>query len=334
MSRSVKIFAPSRLHFGLLRFACATGPSFGGLGMMIDRPRAEAEFSLAAEWKAEGRGCERALLLAKQAAVELGKESDQPLRIRLLQTARSHSGLGSGTQLALSVAKGVDLLLGSGSCSLDQLVSAVGRGQRGSVGSYGFAHGGLIWEKGKLPGEKLAPLCQRVELPEDWRVVLVTIENGQGLSGEIERTAFEQLPPVPTEVTDQLILLAERRIIPAAEDGDFETFSEATYEYGVLAGKCFSAVQGGPFASPAVAALIRKIRASGVKGVGQSSWGPTVFALAPGKTEAESLLDEIDSCDSFGPVQLEIARPDNRGVLVELRTDSSEQSVADKSFAQ
>lgn len=322
LRRLVKISAPSRLHFGLLRFACSSGPSYGGLGMMIDRPGVEVELARSTEWHAEGPGSERALALARQASMSFVDSVDQPLYVRVVRSAKSHSGLGSGTQLALAVAKGVDFLIGGGSADLERLVSAVGRGQRGAVGSYGFADGGLIWEKGKSPGEHLASLSQRVELPEQWRVVLVTPEGKVGLSGDVERKAFAALPAVPQEVTEELIQLAEQQIIPAAEGGDFESFSEATYQYGLLAGNCFAAVQGGPFSSPEVATLVQQIRGLDVAGVGQSSWGPIVFAFTQGTAEAQELVKRLESLYSPGQVRAGIALPDNRGARIELRDEA------------
>ena len=62
MTPSVRITTPSRLHFGLLRFSQESGPSYGGLGMMIDRPRVEVELSAADEWSVSGPYGERALV--------------------------------------------------------------------------------------------------------------------------------------------------------------------------------------------------------------------------------------------------------------------------------
>ena len=73
--------------------------------------------------------------------------------------------------------------------------------------------------------------------------------------------------------------MAGAAILPAAEAGDLEAFGEAVHEFNRRAGEPFAAAQGGPYASPAVAGLIGELRQLGVAGVGQSSWGPTVFAV-------------------------------------------------------
>jgi predicted sugar kinase len=49
-------------------------------------------------------------------------------------------------------------------------------------------------------------------------------------------------------------------------------------------------VQGGEYASAEIADLIADVRACGVRGVGQSSWGPTVFAVVGDSDTALSLV--------------------------------------------
>jgi hypothetical protein len=63
---SVTISTPSRLHFGLLRFEQAEGPSFGGLGMMIAEPRCVVRLITSNEWRASGPDANRAVAFAKQ----------------------------------------------------------------------------------------------------------------------------------------------------------------------------------------------------------------------------------------------------------------------------
>ena len=50
----------------------------------------------------------------------------------------------------------------------------------------------------------------------------------------------------------------------------------------------FRLAQAGPFAHARIEQIVKTIREFGVKGVGQSSWGPTVFAFA--KAEEIGLL--------------------------------------------
>jgi predicted sugar kinase len=154
-----------------------------------------------------------------------------------------------------------------------------------------------------------------VALPEQWRIVLVGSPEQGGLSGKLESEAFRALPPVSPSTTQRLEQLAVEQILAAAERGDVHNFGEAVYEYGRLSGECFAPVQGGPFASKSIARCVQIIRDLEVAGVGQSSWGPTVFAVIENVQHAESLVQSLKrrlpSNYSF-----EITAADNRGVIV------------------
>jgi beta-ribofuranosylaminobenzene 5'-phosphate synthase len=309
-SRQVRVVAPSRLHFGLLSFGRDDGRQYGGIGLMIDQPavqlllnRAECfeiRFGTMDESTPQAdAGTFRPSLavrvseFASRWAVFHGLPDPPPCCIALESAPPQHVGLGTGTQLALSVAAGLNALFGLGEPAAVELAMSVGRGLRSAVGTYGFVQGGLIVERGKLPGEAIAPLDCRLDLPADWRVVLVQPAAGSGLSGAAEQQAFDNLPPVPLPVTRQLADEIRMVTLPAAARGDFDQFSESVYRYGRLAGQCFAAIQGGPYNGPCLERLVESIRALGIRGVGQSSWGPTLFALLPDETAAERFQRQL-----------------------------------------
>ena len=101
-------------------------------------------------------------------------------------------------------------------------------------------------------------------------------------------------------------------MLPALHEGDNRTFGEALYEYNRDAGEPFVPDQGGIYASPQAKAIVKCIRDAGVSGVGQSSWGPTLFAICEDIERAQSLKARLDRhfpntcCESF-------ATPNSRG---------------------
>ena len=326
---SVTISTPSRLHFGLLRFEQAEGPSFGGLGMMIAEPRCTVRMSASHEWHASGPDANRAVVSAKRALdfiatqVAAGQrpagaahQTPQAFQIEILESIPAHHGLGSGTQLALAVAAGVRIACGAPTADVEQLAAMGGRGRRSAVGCHGFLHGGLLYELGSYPDEPLGRLAKRVEVPGAWRVLLVTASQSAGLSGEHERSAFDQLPLVPESTTARLEQLAESAILPAAERDDVEVFGEALFEYGCLAGECFASVQGGPYASAEIAACVEALRGLGARGVGQSSWGPTVFAVVEDQSRAEQLVAKMHAIPTWRDHAMRITSPDNHGATI------------------
>jgi predicted sugar kinase len=153
-------------------------------------------------------------------------------------------------------------------------------------------------------------------LPEAWRVVLARPYAGRGLAGDYETNAFECLPAVAEEVTRELWRIAERELLPALERSDCAAFGEALYRFGRLAGECFSAVQGGPFASAEIGRLIDAIRGHGVPGAAQSSWGPTVFAFTASDAEAQALAEWLQTALGVPGGRITIARPNNSGAQI------------------
>jgi beta-RFAP synthase len=321
---SVTISTPSRLHFGLLRFEQAEGPSFGGLGMMIAEPRTTVRLTPSSDWQAKGFDSERAITHAQRAlqhasvaAGERPAEADQDtppaFHLELLESIPPHQGLGSGTQLALAVSAGVRALCGLSAATAAELAAMVGRGRRSAIGCHGFLSGGLLYELGSYPDEPLGRLARRVEVPAAWRVVLITASSAAGLSGDHELGAFSRLPPVPTATTQRLEQLAEAAILPAAEQDDAEAFGDALFEYGQLAGECFASVQGGAYASAEIAACVKTLRDLGVRGVGQSSWGPTVFAFAADQAHADEIVARMRALPAWRDHAMRITQPDNNG---------------------
>jgi beta-RFAP synthase len=217
------------------------------------------------------------------------------LHVLVERTPPEHVGLGVGTQLGLAVAKALAVEAGEPGLTALELAVRVGRGERSAIGVHGFDRGGLIVEPGKAPGEALSPLLTRVLLPDDWRVVVFTPTVGGRWHGGREREAFARAGtvPRPAGLTDALCRIALLGMLPAAVAGDLDGFGEAVHEFNRRAGEPFAAAQGGAYAGPEVEAVVAAVRRCGVKGVGQSSWGPSVFAVVGTAAEAAELVKAL-----------------------------------------
>ncbi len=168
----------------------------------------------------------------------------------------------------------------------------------------------------KLPDEKLSPLLHRCAIPDDWRVVLIRPAQGQGLSGTEERQAFEGAPAVDPRVSKSLRNEVAERMLPALAEGNFEGFSASVYRFGKTAGECFSAVQQGPYHGPLLTGIVETARNLGVTGVGQSSWGPTIYCLLPDAVSAAGFADKMKSSMTSADLECVIAQPCNLGAIV------------------
>jgi len=322
MTQAVHVRAPCRLHFGMFSFGHADRPQFGGVGVMIDPPAVEVAITPGDRLSVSGSLSERAKQFVESAATAWRLKTLPPCQISV-GAPSDHLGLGVGTQLGLAIAAGLRRFLELPDLSIEALAASVGRASRSAVGTYGFHLGGFIVDAGREPGKEVgwAPpttrLKQRVALPAAWRFVLVRPANERGLAGASEADAFARLPAVPENVTQVLWRITEEEMLPSIERADCAAFGEAVYRYGRLAGECFAAVQGGPFASAEIARLVEAIRSRDIAGVGQSSWGPTVFAACASEAEAQSLAACLrDAADGIQR-QITIARPNNRGAVID-----------------
>ena len=314
--QTVFVSAPSRLHFGLLSFGNPEVRQFGGVGVMIDRPGLKLRVQAAETFETVGPLQDRLRDAAMQWLSSSNEVKELRCRVELISVPRLHSGLGVGTQLALAVATGLNAFHHRKTPAVEDLAASVGRGPRSAVGTHGFYAGGLIAERGKLPNETVSPLFARVALPSQWRFVLVSPPGSVGLHGMTEQTAFDQLPPVPIIVTERLTEIMCDRILPAAKSASFAAFSDAVYDFGFLAGRCFESVQGSAYNGPRLEHLVQHIRTIGVRGVGQSSWGPTIYSLCESQSSAFALAAELRKQGECNERDLVIAAPDNCGARV------------------
>ncbi len=320
-ARVVRLVAPSRLHFGMLSVNPKRGRQYGGVGAMIARPGIRLRFEPAPRLQTVGPLAGRAMrvlrhLLAEDSRVG-GGDASATCRVVIESAPREHVGLGTGTQLSMSLAAGLHAFRGRPALGAAELARRVRRGGRSAVGLHGFVQGGLLLETGKPQPGAVAPLAARVDIPEAWRFVLVCRCDESGLSGEVERRAFDRLAAVPAATTAHLERLAREQLLPAAEAAEFDRFSEALYEYGHCAGMIFAGEQGGAFAGPWAEATVRAIRELGIRGAGQSSWGPTLFAVLPDQQAAERLARQMHERGAREELEVTISPPDNRGARIE-----------------
>ncbi len=311
----ILVRTPARLHFGLFSFGNA-GRQFGGVGVMVQQPLVELELRASPHFVVDGPNEDCVRRGVRRWVKNMSVDEMPACHIAVRTAPRRHVGLGSGTQLALCVAAGLHAWNQLAPPTAEQLVRLTGRGGRSAIGTYGFLQGGLIVETGKLPSDEIAPLQQRLAFPESWRFVLVRVSDAAGLHGNLEHAAFDTLPPVKQETRTALRQEVDRKMLPAIAQTDFRAFSESVYRFGYAAGTCFAPVQGGPYNGALVAAMVREIRSLGVAGVGQSSWGPTLFCVMPNQESAETLAAELRNRHRSEDLDVGITSADNQGVRI------------------
>ena len=299
----VIVEAHARLHFGVLDLRGGRGRWFGGIGAAAPGPTMLVSASAADRLEVDGADAERAAEFARRFVSHHGLRGGA--RVRVHRALPSHAGLGSGTQLALAVARALAEVHGI-EPDVRQLARAVGRGRRSAIGVWTFAGGGLVVEGGHRSADRegphrtvIGPLLTRLPFPPSWRCVVAVPDAASGLSGTDEAAAFEQLAPPPDREVEQVAHLVLMMLLPAVADGDIDAFGAALSQIQDMTGRWFAPVQGGTFAAGPSEALVRRMREWGASGVGQSSWGPAVYGIVAGEAAGTRLADRVR--DAYGP---------------------------------
>ena len=278
-----------RLHFGFRNLSLERARLYGAIGVAIDRPRLRVTARPAPGATADPMGvCATLGIDGVATAIE------RPLPL--------HVGLGSGTQTALALATAASHAAGD-PVDVRAVAPQLGRGGRSGIGVAAFEAGGLIVDAGQPTAAFTAEVprsgtwtvpavTQRASVPASWRFVLVRPRVRPGRSGDEEeatmRAVIEAADAAPAAAIDAVI---DEQLLPALAGGDLAGFGAALAAIDRHNGRWYTAVQGGTHRA-ALAGLVDALAAApGCAGAGQSSWGPTVYALtdhtaAPAVAEA------------------------------------------------
>jgi len=351
---TTQVEAPARLHLGFLDPSATLGRRFASLGLVIEGMSTRVALSVARRNEvvvavdgAPGRppyeaaeadegepndareasrlppalAATRERLVRHLAVLQEATGHGQPLRVTLHAAPPPHAGFGSGTQLALALGRAFATCHG---LSLDsrRVASLLGRGERSGVGIAGFDRGGLLLDGGPGAAGAAAPLLARAAFPQEWRVLLVLDERLDGLHGSAERSAMGSLPPFPRDLAAELCHQVLMRVLPSAVESDFAPFAAGISTLQQLIGDYFAPAQGGSmYTSAAVARLLEWIRPRYGAGIGQSSWGPTGFALLPSAERAAEVIAAARAAGVVDPaLRLLVVGGRNQGAAVKTLT--------------
>jgi beta-RFAP synthase len=317
--KTIKVYikTPARLHLGLIDMNGELGRLFGGLGVGIDHPNVVVEAQTAADLKITG---EKTALTKEITERFFTKYPTIPTKVHLnvIEAIPCHTGLGSGTQLAIAIAVALAKISGV-KASVPELAVAVGRTKRTSVGTSIFQYGGFVVDGGKnQKTQTIPPLIYRQPFPEEWRFIVVSPNQPKGLSSSEENHAFDKLTIMPAQDVGQICRLIMLKLLPALAEHDIENFGDALTKIQVLAGNHFAHAQSGIYASPLATECVEFMKKTGAHGVGQSSWGPTLYGTIEQRC-APAFLSKIKAYlrDGAGGEAF-IAKANNHGAIVKV----------------
>ena len=325
--RRIIVNTPSRIHVSLIDLHGGSGRVDGGIGITLDEPGILLEVQQSPDIRVTG--CDTATQeqvkeIASHVLRQIHAGAGVSIVVRSLYPA--HSGLGSGSQLALATARAVCGLYGR-TVPVTELARLAGRGGTSGIGTAAFGHGGFIIDGGHRfgPGGEKAdfrpssasrgvhppPVIARHDFPDEWKILLVTPDLPAGASGAMEADIFRRYCPVPLGEVQALCHEVLMRMLPGIVERDLELF-----------GSSINAVQSLGFKKvelslqpPEVTGLLEVMRGAGAAGAGMSSFGPTLYAI--GDTGMQDIVQAAQSfmlVHSGGTTCLTSAR--NTGAIV------------------
>ncbi len=315
--------AGARLHFGFQNLSLAHERLYGSLGVALDSPEVEVVADSAETVRCSHDDAREYV----HRAVEL---LDVPgADVTVEETLPRHVGLGSGTQLALTVLAAVAHAHGR-EPRVRERAPKLGRGGRSGVGVATFESGGFLLDSGH-PTERFTadrpargawsvpPVAASHEVPDHWRFVVVLPDADPGRSGDGEeasmRSVVERADP---QLADEIAAVVTRRVLPAVAEGDLEAFGAAVAEVGRLNGAWYADEQGGVYRPPVGELVAELSRSAAIAGAGQSSWGPAVYAVTSDE-RADAARDAAHAALSAADVggDVLVAEPRNRGADID-----------------
>jgi beta-RFAP synthase len=289
----VSVVTTARLHMGFLDMNGGLGRRFGSIGLSLDQPVTRLAVTRADGFEAAGEGAQRALACARRFVERVGLPGGA--RLELGETIPEHAGLGSGTQMALAVGVALSRLYGL-PYSVKEVAALTERGARSGIGIGAFEQGGLLLDGGRGAATVVPPVISRLDFPEAWRVLLIFDQSGKGVHGGQETEAFRTLPEFPADIAADLCRRVLMQALPAVAERDLPAFGAAIHEIQCRVGDHFAAAQGGGrYTSAAVGRVIEWLQSQGVGCLGQSSWGPTGFAVLGSEVDAQNMLQRLEA---------------------------------------
>jgi beta-RFAP synthase len=286
----VFVNAYARLHMGFLDLNGSLGRRFGSLGLGLNAPDTLIELAIGKHVFGDIDEADYVNKCKRQLLAHTNLE--HAVSIKVHREIPRHFGLGSGTQMALAIGAGMNQLFG-----LDlkpaEVALITGRGLRSGIGIGTFTDGGLVLDGGRSKNTKVPPIILQQAFPKLWRVLLIFDHSHQGVHGNDESNAFANLQDADWLATQNISYQILMRALPALKELDLDAFGKAIEQLQAYTGDYFASVQGGRFASKQVAKVLDFLTKNGVLCVGQSSWGPTGFAVFENDVIAEQYLQKL-----------------------------------------
>ena len=298
----VKIIANSRLHFGFLNLKSSSSYSYGGMGLSIDRYPTILRVSRASKFESNLKKTLRDKIFNFLCSNSLSKK----IRIDCIESPQKHIGLGSGTQLILSIEEAISKFY-----RFNENINFFKRNYRSGVGINSYKNGGFIVDSPKnnlLTNE----IIFKAKFPKEWKIILLFDSKAKGLHGSTENRFFSADTTI--SLRKKLSDLTLNEIIPSIIYKDFDTFARSLTKFQELNSLFYSSIQKSSYLSHDIHKVIKKISMKFNVAAGQSSWGPTSYMLIESKNIQNGIISILDNIISmYNNLSYEIVPAKNSG---------------------
>lgn len=313
----IKVETPCRLHFGFSNLSLSRSRIYGGIGATIQKPKIVLKTKKSNTIKIEtDKDYKRVEDYVKKSVNILDIDG---VKVKIEDSLPGHVGLGSGTQLALSIFSGIAKLYNR-KIDIRKEAPKLGRGGRSGVGVAAFEKGGFIFDSGHssenftrcLPenGEWDVPkVISQHDIPKNWRFLVITPDSKKIYGEEEEKKIQETVFNASYSITDKISSALIDNVLPGIAEGDLREFSEGITTVNRLNGSWFSKLQGGVYRKESQN-IIKKFRHKDLYAVGQSSWGPTVYGITINEKVDDILEDLSINTD------ITVTKPNNNGAKI------------------
>lgn len=294
MKKKLIIDAPARIHIGFLNLDKESSRQFGSLGLTISDFSFKISIEKSYKTMINSKSIEIKSKIESILKILKKKYDLSNCTISVLSEIPAHKGLGSGTQLALSVSYLI-MKLNAIKINTSQIACLLKRGLRSGVGIESFNQGGFNIDVGKLKNTQGIPInILNIKWPKNWKITLITDNNFIGVHGKNEVKAFKKLGNVSKIQTAHNCESLLMKIIPGLIEKNFDEFSNGVKNIQEEMSKTFYGKKN-KFASTSIEKIFRVLKKKNINSFGQSSWGPTGFIFSKNLKKRNELLNYLEN---------------------------------------
>jgi beta-ribofuranosylaminobenzene 5'-phosphate synthase len=270
--KKVRIKTPSRLHFGVINIKNSDFNLYGSVGLALSNP-----FSIIEAYEKENSL--KINVYREDIKFRLSKllkyyKLNKNLEINLINEIPEHVGLGSTTQTVLAISEALFI---ANDLRFDpyEIAPILEIGKISGIGIGAYLFGGFLIDNGKNNLNEVTKLSFKCDFPNDWGFILIIDYKVKRISGKEEEELFKILPITPKNRIEKMLNLIEG-MKDAIKERDIESFGKNLTQLQINVGLNFSSVQKDIFIFKDYIDMLKRL---GAFGVGQSSWGPTIYGL-------------------------------------------------------